>query len=268
MATTDSGRVEMKIAVLIKQVPDTWSDRVLQPDGRVDRSSGNQVIDEVDERALELALSHRDRTVNTEVVVITMGPESAGDALKTALATGADSAIHVLDPELNGADARFTAKSLSAVIARGQFDLVIAGNISTDGRGGVLPAMIAEHLKLAHVTCLDEVTLSESRVSGVRTIEGRTQRLHARLPAVVSVTERMPPVRFPSFRGIMAAKKKKTLVMGLSELAVERPPARSVILSSTERPPRTKGTVIIDDGTAATQLADFLSSRGLLETSR
>src|ERR1700712_580081 len=158
----------MKIVVLVKQVPDTWSDRKLSlTTGWVDRSASDSVIDEIDERALEVALSYKDDH-DAEVVAMAMGPATATDILRKALATGADSAVHIVDNDLAGSDALRTSAVLAEAIARSSADLVIAGAESTDGRGGVIPAMIAERLGRPHLTALDTITIDEVSVAGTR----------------------------------------------------------------------------------------------------
>ena len=255
----------MRIAVLIKQVPDTWGDRTLDlATGRVDRIDGDQVIDEIDERALEVALAYRDLHRDTEVIAITMGPAAARDAVRKALAIGADSAVHVVDDALIGADALATSAALAAVLASDSYELVIAGNVSTDGRGGVVPAMVAERLGIAQLSSLDSVEIGADMVSGDRTIDTGRQRLHASLPAMITVTERMIEARFPSFKNIMSAKKKPVSTLSLSDLGIAPSGAASVVLSTTERPPRVAGRVVVDDGNAGSELAEFLSAERLI----
>ncbi len=130
----------MKIFVLVKEVPDTYGDRTLNLEtGLADRGAGDVVLDEITERALEVALSYADKNEGTEVVALTMAPESATASVRRALAIGAASAIHIVDEQLVGADLGLTAEVLAAAIRRGAPDLVITGNLSTDGAGGVLP---------------------------------------------------------------------------------------------------------------------------------
>ncbi|MGN6325552.1 electron transfer flavoprotein subunit beta/FixA family protein [Pseudolysinimonas sp.] len=254
----------MRIAVLIKQVPDTWGDRRLDPaTGRVDRTDGEQVIDEIDERALEVALAHRDGDKATEVVAVVMGPAQAADAVKKALSTGADSAVHVVDDGLAGADAGLTAAALAGALRAGSYDLVIAGNVSTDGRGGVVPAMIAEHLGIPALSSLDTVEIGADAVGGSRTTDAGQETLRAPLPALVSVTERVPEARFPNFKSIMAARKKPVQRLALADLGVASA-ARSVVLETRERPAREAGTIVVDDGTAAQQLVDYLVAERLV----
>lgn len=250
--------------MLIKQVPDTWGDRRLDPaTGRVDRTDGEQVIDEIDERALEVALAHRDGDKATEVVAVVMGPAQAADAVKKALSTGADSAVHVVDDGLAGADAGLTAAALAGALRAGSYDLVIAGNVSTDGRGGVVPAMIAEHLGIPALSSLDTVEIGADAVGGSRTTDAGQETLRAPLPALVSVTERVPEARFPNFKSIMAARKKPVQRLALADLGVASA-ARSVVLETRERPAREAGTIVVDDGTAAQQLVDYLVAERLV----
>lgn len=252
----------MRIAVLVKQVPDTWNERRLDPaTGVLDRASSDLVIDEINERALEAALVVKDSDNTTEIVVITMGPASATEVLRKGLSMGADSAVHILDSALAAADYVSTAATLAAILREGSFDLVIAGNQSTDGRGGVIPAMLAEHLDLPLLSNLDTIEITESDVRGERGIEGATQSVHAALPAIISVTERANEPRFPTFKGIMGAKRKPV------DAVTAGPPvdaSHSVIVTVAERPARNAGIRIIDDGTAATQLVDFLVAGRLI----
>jgi electron transfer flavoprotein beta subunit len=255
----------MRIAVLIKQVPDTWNDRRLNPStGRIVRTDGNLIIDEADERALEVAISYRDDHETTDIVAVSMGSEQAIEALRKALAIGADSALHIVDPRLEGADARLTAAALAAGLGTLAADLIIAGDISTDGRGGVVPAMVAEHLGLPQLSGLDNVTIDQVRVSGDRTVDTGGQHLHTALPALITVTDRLPEARFASFKGLIAARKKPLTSLSLDELGATAPPARSVVLSITERPPRTAGRIVIDDGQGASELAAFLTAERLI----
>jgi electron transfer flavoprotein beta subunit len=253
----------MKIFVLIKQVPDTYGDRRLDPaTGRIDRS-GDLVIDEITERAMEVALTEKDAS-GAEIVLLTMGPTSATDALRKGLAIGADRAIHVLDPAAAGSDMLRTSAVLAAALRREGFDLVIAGNESTDGRGGAMAAMIAEQLAVPHATSLNTVTIATNAVSGERAGERGTRSIRAALPAVISITERNPEARFPSFKGSMRAKKKPIDVMTLDELGESVPGSPSTVLSSTPRPARTAGRKVVDDGGAAAELFEFLTSSHLI----
>ncbi|WP_168628019.1 electron transfer flavoprotein subunit beta/FixA family protein [Cryobacterium sp. BB307] len=256
----------MRIIALIKQVPDTGGERRLDlTTGLLDRDASDKIIDEINERALEVALAYKDANKGTEVVVMTMGPEDATGTIRKALSMGADSGIHIADASLVGSDSAWSAEVLAAALQREQFDLVVAGNESTDGRGGVVPIMIAERLGLPAIGSLDSVELSDGSVRGERATESGSMTVSSALPAVISVTERAAEPRFPNFKGIMTAKKKPIGVLSLSELGLsEASGGRSVVLSTQERPARTAGKKIVDDGSAAAQLADFLAAERLI----
>lgn len=262
----------MKIVVLVKQVPDTWGERRLDPaTGRLDRAASETVIDEIDERALAVALLHQE-TTGSEVVALTVGPDSATATLRKALALGADSAIHVQADLLIGADVVQTARAIAAALTTSGFDLVIAGNESTDGRGGVVPAMVAELLGIPHLTFLDSVTVGVDRVSGERNTGQSVVSVTSPLPAVASVTERAAEPGFPTFRGIMKAKKKKidTLTaadVGLTEAGggATGAQASTRVLTVAERATKAAGVTIVDDGTAGDQLATFLFDGKLID---
>ena len=257
----------MRIVVLVKTVPDTWGDRKLDLEtGLADRAASESVLDEIGERALEVALGFADSHPGTEVVVLSMGDAASVAGLRKGLAMGAGSAVHVADEQLLGADYGLTAEVIAAALRRTGFDLVITGNLSTDGAGGVLPAMLAEWLDVPNLTSLASVEITESRVSGARATETGVATIEAALPAVISITEALPDARFSNFKGIMAAKKKPFEVVSVADLGVEigdEAVGRSIVLAVTQRPARTAGRKLIDEGTAAEQLADFLVSNRL-----
>lgn len=252
----------MKIIVLVKEVPDTYGDRKLNLEtGLADREASEAVIDEIGERALELALTYAGANEGTEVAVLSVAPEGATATIRKGLAMGAGSAIHVSDEALRGADLGLTAETLAAAIRRAGFDLVIAGNVSTDGSGGMIPAMLAELLEVPLASGLSSVQISAGAVSGSRPLESGMQQVSADLPAVISITEALPGARFPNFKGIMAAKKKPVEVLTLADLGVtaDSPEAaRSIMLTIAEKPPRAAGVKIVDEGDAGQKLADFL----------
>ena len=259
----------MKIAVLVKEVPDTWGDRRIDPTTKlVDRSS-DVVVDEVDEKAVEIALQLAEANSGSEVTVVTMGPKSALDSVRKCLAMGATSAIHIVDDGLVGSDAVQTSAALAAALGSRGFDLVIAGNESTDGRTAAVPAMLAERLGAAQATNLRTLVVSGNTVTGERVTDNGSVSVSAALPAVVSVTEQIAEARYPSFKGILGAKKKavETLTiadLGLSSSDTGQAHSWSVVVEVVPHPPRTSGTIITDDGTAATQLADYLASAKLI----
>lgn len=252
----------MRIVVLVKEVPDTYGDRKLSLEtGLADRDASETVLDEIGERSLEVALSYADKHPDAEIVVMSMSPEGSAATVRKGLAMGAASAVHIADEGLAGADLGLTAEVLAAALQKTGFDLVIAGNLSTDGSGGVLPSMVAELLDVPSATSLNAVEIGDGEVSGERASDGATMRVTAPLPAVVSITERLPDARFPNFKGIMAAKKKPFETLTLADLAVEpedHSVSRSIVIALSEKPPRAAGTKITDEGDAGQQLADFL----------
>lgn len=258
----------MKIVVLIKEVPDTYGDRKLNLEtGLADRAASERVLDEITERALEVALSHADANDDVEVRLLSMGPAEATASIRKGLAMGAASALHVVDDDLVGADLGLTAEVLAAAVRREDADLVLAGNLSTDGGGGVLPAMVAELLGVPNVTGLSEVTITADAVSGTRGSDFGSLQVTAPLPAVVSITEALPDARFSSFKGIMAAKKKPFETVSLDELgvtALDPAAARTIMTTVAEKPPRQAGVKVVDEGDAAEQLAEFLVSNKLV----
>ncbi len=258
----------MKIVVLVKEVPDTYGDRKLSLEtGLADRAASETVLDEIGERALEVALSYADKNTGTEVVVLSMTPESAAATVRKGLAMGAASAVQVVDEALLGADMGLTAEVLAAALQKIGFDLVIAGNQSTDGSGGMMASMVAELLDVPAATSLNSVEITEASVSGERATDGGTAEVTASLPAVVSITERLPDARFPNFKGIMAAKKKPFETLSLADLAIDPHDAdasRSIVIGISEKPPRAAGVKIVDEGDAGEKLADFLIENRLV----
>lgn len=252
----------MKIVVLVKEVPDTYGDRRLDLEtGLAERSASERV------RSVDAAVSFKEANDGVEVIVLSMGPESVTAALRKSLAMGADNAVHVLDDELIGADVGLTAEVLSAAVRKlDGVDVVLAGNQSTDGTGGVVPAMVAEHLGWPQMTFLSSWELTGSGVSGVRVTDGGNATVSAGLPVVVSVTEAFPDPRFPNFKGIMAAKKKPLQTWSLTDVGVNAAPTvpRSIVTALGERPPREAGVKVVDEGDAGEKLAAFLTENRLV----
>lgn len=256
----------MKIAVCIKQVPDTWAEKKLRAaDSRLDREAADGVMNELDEYAVEEALQLIEAQ-GGEVVVVSMGPDRASETVRKALSMGADGGIHIVDDALGGSDAIATSAVLAAALADRGFDLVIFGSESTDARMSVVPAMVAERLGWAQVTFAQKVEVSGTTVTIERVTENGFATVTAALPAVVSVVEKINEPRYPSFKGIMAAKKKpvETLTVsdvGLQAAAVGAGAAWSAVNDFAARPPKAAGTVVTDEGDGGVKLADFLSTQ-------
>ena len=253
----------MKIVVCLKPVPDATADRAFNPDHTVDRVGVDGMLSELDEYAVEEALKITE-SAGGEVTVLTMGPEPAADAIRKALQMGADRGVHVLDDALHGSDAIATSLVLAKALERSEFDLVICGMSSTDGAMSVVPAMIAERLGVPQLTLVSELSLQDGTVRARRDGDTATEILEAPLPAVVSVTDQTNEPRYPSFKGIMAAKKKPVETLSLGDLGIApeqvgQQGAGSQVLSYAARPPREVGTVVTDEGDGAVQLVDFLA---------
>src|SRR5690349_9544958 len=211
----------MNIAVLIKQVPDTWSERTLtEPEWTLDREAADAVIDEIDTRGVEAALQLTEKH-GGEVTVVTMGPDRATDALRKALAMGVDKAVHISDDGLAGSDALQTSAALAAALRPLSADLIIAGNESTDGRTGSVPSMLAERLGLPQITSVRTLEIDGTTLRAERVRDGGYSEVTATLPAVVSVTEKINEPRYPGFKGIMAAKKKPMTTLTIDELGLD-----------------------------------------------
>ena len=252
------------IVVLIKQVPDTWSERKLSDgDFTLDRDAADAVLDEINERAVEEALLIKEREGDAAgtVTVLTAGPERATEAIRKALSMGADKAVHLLDSGLHGSDMVQTGWALARALGQVEgVDLVIAGNEATDGTGGAVPAIIAEYLGLPQLTHLRKVSIEGGKVVGERETDDGVFTVEASLPAVISVNEKINEPRFPSFKGIMAAKKKEVATLTLAEIGVGADEvgldnAGSTVLSSTPKPPKTAGEKITDEGEGGKKIA-------------
>ncbi|MFJ7498115.1 electron transfer flavoprotein subunit beta/FixA family protein, partial [Streptomyces sp. NPDC097727] len=198
--------------------------------------------------------------------VLTVGPEDAKDALRKALSMGADKAVHVEDDDLHGSDVMGTSLVLAKAVEKTGYDLVICGMASTDGTMGVLPAVLAERLGVPQVTLLSEVSVEGGTVTGRRDGDTASERLEASLPAVVSVTDQSGEARYPSFKGIMAAKKKPVQSLDLEDLEIGADEvglagAWTVVDSAAQRPARTAGTIVKDEGEGGRRLAEFLAGQ-------
>jgi electron transfer flavoprotein beta subunit len=260
----------MRIVVGVKQVPDTWSEKRLDPsDQTLDRAAADGVIDELDTYAIEEALRIKEANEGSTVVVLTMGPAGAADTVRKALSMGADEAVHVVDDALHGSDALATSLVLATAIERIGYDLVVLGSESTDARMGVVAAMLAERLGVPQASLASKVEVDGATVRVHRETEVGQAVVSADLPAVISVLEKINEPRYPSFKGIMAAKSKPTTTFSLADLGIDPASvglaaAATVVVDSAQRPARGERTIIKDDGDAGARIADFLVSRKLL----
>ena len=261
----------MKIVVCVKHVPDAQSDRGFDSaDNTADRESVDGLLSELDEYPVEEALKIRESGEDAEIIVLTMGPAKAADAVKKSLQMGADAGVHISDDALAGSDALATSLVLAEAIKKiGDVDLVLTGMASTDGTMSVVPAMLAERLGLPQVTFASEVTLSSGSVQARRDGDVATEVIEASLPLVLSVTDQINEPRYPSFKGIMAAKKKPVNAIGIADLGLD---ANEVGLAGSltqvdsfaPRPPKSGGQKVEDEGDGGAKIAEFLVGQKLI----
>ncbi|GAA2903745.1 electron transfer flavoprotein subunit beta/FixA family protein [Pseudonocardia halophobica] len=261
----------MNIVVLVKQVPDTYSERKLSSgDHTLDRDATDAVLDEIDERAVESALQLKEANDGSEVTVVAMGPDRATDAIRKALSMGADKAVHLSDEALHGSCAVQTTKALAKVIGTlGEVDLILAGNEASDGRIGAIPAMVADVLGLPSLTHARELTVDGSTVTVRRETDDGVTVLSTELPAVVSVNEKINEPRYPSFKGIMAAKKKPVTTLTLADAGIDASEvglasALTTVTSSQPKPPKSGGEKVEDEGDGGAKIAQFLVGQKLI----
>src|SRR4029079_18117544 len=260
----------MNIVVCVKYVPDATADRHFESDNTVDRVGVPGLLSELDEYAVEQALQLKEKADGDEVEVtaLTIGPEDASEAIKKALQMGADKGIHVVDDAIAGSDYLATSQVLASAIEKiGDADVIICGMASTDATGSVIPAMLAERLDLPQVT-LGSVIESQGKEFRIkRDGDTSTEVIGATAPLVLSVTDQSGEARYPSFKGIMAAKKKPLDTWSLSDLGgdadqVGLDAAWTAVEDTEERPPRTQGELVTDeDGSGAKALVEFLASK-------
>ncbi|MBV9315327.1 MAG: electron transfer flavoprotein subunit beta/FixA family protein [Pseudonocardia sp.] len=263
----------MKIIVLVKQVPDTYSERKLaESDHTLDRDASDAVIDEINERSVEAALQLKEAH-GGEVTVVCMGPERASDAIRKALSMGADNAVHLSDEALHGSCAVQTAKALAKVIntvvGSDGYDLVIAGNEASDGRTGAVPAMIADVLGIPALTHAQQLAVQGSTVTVTRGTEDGITKLSAELPALVSVGEKLNEPRYPSFKGIMAAKKKKVAKLTLADAGIDPSEvglanALTSVTVAAPKAPKSGGEKIEDEGDGGVKIAAYLVGQKII----
>lgn len=256
----------MNIVVCVKQVPDTATERKLKSDDKtLDREAADGVLNELDEYAVEEALRLKEAH-GGEVTVLTMGPQKATETIRKALAMGADKAVHLVDDALHGSDTLSTSYALAKVLGTTGFDLVILGSESTDARTGVLAAMLAERLGVPQLTLARKVEVNGSSITIERLTDYGYDKVEGTLPAVVSVVEKINTPRYPSFKGIMAAKKKPVQTLSIADAGIDAGQvglgaAWSEVTEFAVAPPRAKGTMVTDEGDGGVKAAEFLASK-------
>jgi electron transfer flavoprotein beta subunit len=262
----------MNIVVCVKYVPDATADRQFESDNTVDRVGVDGLLSELDEYAVEQALQLKEKAGDdTKVTALCVGPEKAVDAVRKALQMGADEGVLVSDEAIAGSDAAATslvlAKAIEKAGSESKVDIVMCGMSSTDGAMGIVPAMLAERLSLPQVTLASVVETQGDQVRVKRDGDTATEVIGATMPLVLSVTDQSGEARYPSFKGIMAAKKKPLETWSLGDLGVDASQvgldaAWTAVEETAARPPRTAGEIVKDeDGSGATALAGFLASK-------
>ena len=259
----------MNIVVLMKQVPDTEAERRLNPaDNTLDRAAVDPVINYIDEFAIEEGLRLKEAH-DGEVTILTVGPERATESIRKALAMGADKAVHVSDEALHGSDVIATAKVIAKALGTLEWDVVVAGSEATDSRSAVVPALVAEALGAPQLTQARKVEIDGSTVTVERVTETGYDKVQASTPAVISVVEKINDPRYPSFKGIMAAKSKPIDVKSLADLGVDAGEvglagAWTQVVSFENAPPRAAGQTVKDEGNGGAAIADYLASKKLI----
>jgi electron transfer flavoprotein beta subunit len=259
----------MNIVVLVKQVPDTEAERKLNPaDNTLDRAAVDPVINYIDEFAIEEGLRLKEAH-GGEVTILTVGPERATESIRKALSMGADKAVHVSDEALHGSDAIATAKVLAKALGTVEWDVAIAGSEATDSRSAIVPALLAEVLGVPQLTLARKVTVDGSSVSIERVTDTGYEVVSGSTPAVISVVEKINDPRYPSFKGIMAAKSKPVTTLTLADLALDGGEvglagAWSQVSSFENAPPRAAGQTVKDEGDGGVKIADYLASKKLI----
>jgi electron transfer flavoprotein beta subunit len=259
----------MNIVVLVKQVPDSGSERALRDSDRtVDRESASLVINEMDEYAIEEALRLKEAH-GGEVTILTMGPDRATESIRKALSMGPDKAVHISDEALHGACAPQTSLVLAKALEQLEWDLVISGAESTDGRVSVMPAMLAERLNVPQLTGARKLTVDGDRLTIERQTEDGYEVVEATGKAIVSVWDTINDPRYPSFKGIMQAKSKPVETKSLADLGISPDEvglanATSEVLEFAPRPPKGAGVKVTDEGDGAQKLVEFLASQKIV----
>jgi len=260
----------MDIVVCVKQVPDTWAEKKLNPSDKTeDRESVDSVMNEIDEYAVEEALRIKEATGDATVRVLTMGPDKAVETIRKALSMGADEAVHISDTSLHGSCAVQTSQVLAAAIKELPHDLVLLGSEATDSRLSIMAALLAEQLGLPQLSLARKVTVAGATTTIERQTENGYDVVSATGPVVVSVVEKINEPRYPSFKGIMAAKKKPLTTKTVADLGVDvgsvgLASATSEVEDFTARPPRSGGEIVKDEGDGGSKLAAFLVSQKLI----
>jgi electron transfer flavoprotein beta subunit len=253
----------MNVVVCVKQIPDPAAPASLNPTTHTLERSGKLILDDSDAYGVEMALQLANAEAGDEVTLVSMAPNAETSGLRTALAMGAAKAILISDEALAGSDALGTAKVLAAAIKRAGPDLVIAATESTDGYTGTLPVQVAELLGLPSITFAKAVRIDGTTVKVERQTEAGFDEVESPLPALVTVTAGVVEPRYPSFKGIMAAKSKPVDTLSVADLGLDAGEvgwagAGQEIVSVSEAEARSSGEIVVDEGDGAQRVVSFL----------
>lgn len=252
----------MKVVVCVKQIPDPATPARLEEGTNWLVRPQDQVLDDTDRYGVEMGLQLAQASAGT-VTLVSMGPSGNGQGIRQALAMGADKAILIEDDSLRGSEALTTARMLAAAMEREGFDLIVTGTESTDGYSGVVPQMVAEILGLPALTYATKVEAGEGKVTIHRQTAAGYDVVSADLPALVSVTAGVVEPRYPTFKGIMEAKKKPVETLTVADLGAERGPEQ-VVTAVSPAPERSAGRKIEDDGEAHLAIVSLLQERKVI----
>ena len=247
----------VKIVVTVKQVPDPNSTTILEADNTIARDR-EVVLDPGDECGIEEGLQLKEAH-GGEVILVSMGPERAKDAIRKGLSMGADRGVLITDEQLAGADVLLTARALAAAIKPEQPDLVICATESYDGSTGMVPPMLAELLGLPQLTIVKKVEVDGTTLKVHRQTADGYQVVEASTPALITVTAGIADPRYASLKGIMAARSKEIKQMGLGDLGIERGEPGETIEGVADAETRKAGAVIEDDGHAVERIMQVLA---------
>lgn len=251
----------MNVIVCVKQIPDPALPGELDPSTNTLKRDGKLILDESDSYGVEMALQLVGAAGDGSVTLVSMAPNEEVSGLRTALAMGAEKAVLVSDASLAGADALTTAKVLAGAVGKaGDYDLIIAGTESSDGYTGTVPEQMAEVLGLPSVTFAKTIAVDGATVKVDRQTESGYDEVTCPLPAVVSVTAGVVEPRYPSFKGIMAAKSKPVDTVTAGDLGIESASWAQSITNVEDAPAREAGEIIEDDGETFNKIVEFLDN--------
>jgi electron transfer flavoprotein beta subunit len=269
-AADQGAREPVKIAVCVKEVPDSTAEKKIDPSTlRLSRDTGDRMLNAFDLNAIEQALRLKEAAGEGEVVLVSMGPSRALESIRKGLAMGADRAVLVSDEAAAGSDLVATSYVLAKALEREAPDVVLFGQQASDGDGAVMWAAVADRLRMPVISQISELEVAGGTVTAKRQTEFGYDKISTSLPAVLAVSDSLNEPRYPSLKGIMGAKKKQQDVLSLADAGVEADRAgqagsRTTVKALAAPPSRGDNQKIEDDGSGAQKIMDFLLERKLV----